>query len=100
MLQLNTSLEIIELLSKKIEDSRIRKNITQKELSSKAGITYGAYRNFIDIQKISLINFISILHTLDLLSELEELTKIKKPKTIQEMKNEDKVRHRVRGSKK
>jgi len=100
MLQLNTAIEINELLAKKIEAVRIDKNITQKELALRAGITYGSYRNFIDIQKISLINFISLLQTLDLIPELEQLTKIQKPKTIAELKAENKTRKRVRGSKK
>ncbi len=100
MLQLNTPVEIIELLAKKIEVVRIDKNFTQKELALRAGITYGSYRNFIDIQKISLVNFISLLQTLDLISELEQLTKIQKPKTIAELKTENKIRKRVRGSKK
>jgi transcriptional regulator with XRE-family HTH domain len=100
MLQLNTPIEIIELLAKKIEAVRIDKNITQKELALRAGITYGTYRNFIDIHTISLVNFIAILHTLDLLSELEQLTKIQKPTTIAELKAENKTRKRVRGSKK
>lgn len=98
MLELSTPKEIVRLLAKKIEDARIRKNITQKELSSRSGITYGAYRNFIDIQKISLTSFISVLHTLDLLSEIKELTEIKKPKTIQELKDKSKKRYRVKRS--
>jgi len=100
MLQLNTPTEIIELLTKKIEAIRIDKNITQKDLALRAGITYGSYRNFIDIQKISLINFISLLQTLDLIFEIENLTKIKKQKTIAELKQENNTRKRVRGSKK
>ena len=100
MLQLNTPIEIIELLAKKIEAVRINKNITQKELALKAGITYGTYRNFIDIQKISMINFIALLQTLDLIAELEKLTKIQKPITIAELKAENRTRKRVRGSKK
>lgn len=100
MLQLNTPIEIIELLAKKIEAVRIDKNLTQKELASRAGITYGSYRNFIDIQKLSLINFISLLQTLDLISELEQVIKIQKAKTIAELKAENRSRKRVRGSKK
>ena len=100
MLQLNTPTEIIELLAKKIEAIRIDKNITQKDLALRTGITYGSYRNFIDIQKISLINFISLLQTLDLIFEIENLTKIKKHKTIAELKQENNTRKRVRGSKK
>jgi len=100
MLQLNTPTEIIVLFAKKIESVRIDKNITQKELALRAGIAYGSYRNFIDIQKISLINFISILQTLDLVSELEQLAKIQKPITIAQLKEENKIRKRVRVSKK
>jgi len=100
MLQLNTPTEIIELLAKKIEAVRIDKNLTQKELAVRAGMTYGTYRNFIDIQKISLSNFIALLQTLDLISELEPLTKTQKPTTIAELKAEHTIRKRVRGSRK
>ncbi len=99
MLELYTQNEIIEILAKKIENSRIRKDITQKELAQKAGITYGSYRNFLDIQKISLKNFLSILHVLGLMSEIEELTKIEKPKTIEELKKSKEVKKRVRKGK-
>ena len=96
MLALYTPIEIVELIAKKVEASRIEKNLTQKELALKAGITYGSYRNFLDLHKISLSSFLAILHTLDLLSEIEALTKIQKPQTIQELKEKSKVKKRVR----
>lgn len=96
MIELNTPKEIIELIAKKIENSRIKKELTQKELARRAGITYGSYRNLIDIQKISLLNFIAILHSLGLLFELENLTTIKKPHSIEEMKNKKEMKKRVR----
>lgn len=98
MLELYTSNEIQDLISEKIEDTRIKKNLTQRELVKKAGVSYSVYRNFIDNNSISLINFISLLHPLDLLSELQDLTKIKKAQTIKEMKDKTPKKIRVKHS--
>ena len=100
MIELNTSKEILLMLSKKIEKTRIEQNISQKDLAAKSGISYGTYRNFIDIQKISLINFISIFHTLGFYSEINAMVKKEKVQTIAELKDTKNTRKRVRGSNK
>ncbi len=97
MIELNTSKEILILLSNKIEKERISQNISQKDLAAKSGISYGTYRNFIDIQTISLINFISIFHTLGLYSEINSMVKIDDIKTIAQLKDTQSTKKRVRG---
>jgi len=97
MLELNTPKEILKMLSRKVETKRIELNISQKDLASKAGLSYGTYRNFLDIQKISLLNFISLFHTLGLYLDLDTLTKLETVKTIKELKAEKSKRKRVRG---
>ena len=98
MIELNTSKEILLMLSKKIESERIEQHISQKDLAAKSGISYGTYRNFIDIGKISLLNFISLFHTLGLYSEINTMVKKEKVQTIAELKEAKKTKKRVRGT--
>lgn len=95
-IELNTPSEIIIMLAKKIEAARIDKKITQKDFAKKAGMTYGSYRNFIDIQTISLENTISLMQTLGLYSELTSLVKVSEVKTIKELKQNNAAPKRVR----
>ncbi|HIP61777.1 MAG TPA: helix-turn-helix domain-containing protein [Sulfurovum sp.] len=100
MIELNTSKEILKMLSDKMERERLEQNISQKELALRANISYGTYRNFLDIQKISLLNFISIFHVLGLYRELATLTNIEKTKSIKELKENAKVKKRIYRSQK
>jgi len=96
MIELNSSKEILKMLSQKIERERIEQNISQKDLALRAGISYGTYRNF----KISLLNFISLFHVLGLYAELDTLVQSKKIKSIKELKEGAKERKRVSREKK
>ena len=95
MIELNTSSEILKMLSTKIEEERLDQNISQKELTAKAGISYGTYRNFLDIQKISLQNFISLFQVLGLYAELDTLVKKEKKNSIKELKENTKRKKRI-----
>jgi transcriptional regulator with XRE-family HTH domain len=61
---LYTPKELIEKIVKRVEKERLRQNITQEELSKKAGIPVATYRNFVYKKQISLITFIKILKKL------------------------------------
>lgn len=91
MIEFNTSIEIMELLAQKVEKTRKKKKITQKELAQRAGVSYGSYRGFIDNNILSLSAFISIFQVLNLYQELNTLVKINETKTIAEMRKEDKA---------
>ena len=95
MIELDTSGEIVEQIVEKIEFERLKQNISQKDLASKSGISYGTYRNLLDIKKISLINFISIFQTLGLYTELSTIVKKRQPVTIKELKEKNSVKKRV-----
>jgi len=97
-IELNTPSEIVVMLAKKIEATRIDKKITQKDFAKRAGVTYGTYRNFIDTQTISLANVISLMQTLGLYSELSSLVKTSETKTIKELKQSHSLPKRVRTS--
>lgn len=96
MIELNTTTEIIGMICKKIETVRIEQELTQKELCSKAGMPYRTYRNLIDNNKGSLINFVSLFHTLGLYSELKTIININKERSIKDLKNETSTRKRVK----
>ena len=95
MIELDTSGEIVEQIVEKIEFERLKQNISQKDLASRSGISYGTYRNLLDIKKISLINFISIFQTLGLYTELGTMVKKRKPVTIKELKEKNSVKKRA-----
>ena len=95
MIELSTSTEIIKLLVDKIEKKRKKSKITQKNLAKKSGMSYGAYREFIDNSSISLASFISLFHVLGLFSELKTLVENKEVKSIAQMKEEDRINKRV-----
>ena len=63
---LYTPKELKIKIVKKIEKERLKQNITQEELSKKAGIPVATYRNFVYKKQISLITFIKILKRLRL----------------------------------
>lgn len=70
---LYTPKELIEKIVKRVEKKRLRQNITQEELSKKAGIPVATYRNFVYKKQISLITFIKILKKLRMEDSLRSL---------------------------
>ena len=61
---LYTPKELMEKIVERIEKERLKQNLTQVELSKKAGIPVATYRNFVYKKQISLQNFIKILKRL------------------------------------
>jgi len=96
MLELSTSQEIVEQISKRVEHERILAEYTQIELSKRAGIPIGTYRNFLATQRISLENLVSIFKVLRLYPELSMMVEKSIPQTIEQLKKlEQKVKKRV-----
>ena len=91
MIELNTPSEIVKMTVTKVEELRRKKKITQKNFAKKVGMPY---RAFIDTNIISFENLISLFQVLGLYRDLDALSSVKTTKTIQELKDEDKVRRR------
>lgn len=87
MLELLTSKELAQKFAKTIEATRIQKNITQKELAKRAGISSATYSNFLKSQKLNFINLIEILKVLKINDVLELFAKQKEFTTIEEIRN-------------
>lgn len=87
---------IVKKIGSRVQELRIRKNLTQKELSEQAGVSIFTVAKLEKGQSIALALFISILRVLDLLENLDELLP-ERPVSPNLMKKlRGKVRIRVR----
>lgn len=96
---LATEKEIISEISNRLKKHRILSNLTQEELSIKAGISVATLRRFEGGKDISLENFFKIVMSLGLVDELSDLFK-QKPITISQMEKFSKSDERQRVRKK
>lgn len=65
--------EKLERIASNVKQRRKQYKLTQKELASKAGVTYASYRRFEETGQISLDSFVKIASVLDSDDELLEL---------------------------
>ncbi|MEN5387715.1 helix-turn-helix domain-containing protein [Aliarcobacter skirrowii] len=95
MLELATPLEIIEKTVILVETQRKIQNLQQKELSKKADIPFPTYKQFLYQKKISFENLIKLFIALNMFENLKGLLKEKEFKTLDEIKNQDKLPKRI-----
>jgi transcriptional regulator with XRE-family HTH domain len=88
MIEFYTPFEVMEKFVDMIEKERIRKNMTQKELYSAAGMSASAYRSFMDTKNTKFENSINLLFVLDLTSKIEELIKVEEFASLDEIKRD------------
>jgi len=80
--------EIMHTIASNVEKRRKQYKLTQKQLASKAGVTYSSYRRFEQTGHISLDSFVKIARVLDCEKELLELFTQKHYNSIQEILDE------------
>lgn len=75
MIQLTqkTPFEINKIIAANIKSLRKRRNITQKMLSERSGVSFASIKRFEQDGEISLISLTKIAIALDVSNELEEL---------------------------
>ena len=95
MIELYTPFEIIEKAVNLIETERKLQHLQQKELALKADIPFTTYKQFIYQKKISFENLIKLFIALKMFDNLNELIKSKEYKTLDEIKNKDKLPKRI-----
>lgn len=98
MLQIYTEQEMLSRLIEMFEKERIAQNMTQKELTSRAGIPLPTYRSFLKNGKLSVENMFKLLFVLQLDEKGENLVKQRELKTLEEIRENatQKDRKRVR----
>lgn len=95
MIELYTPFEIIEKAVNLIETERKLQHLQQKELALKADIPFPTYKQFIYQKKISFENLIKLFIALKMFDNLNGLIKSKEYKTLDEIKNKDKLPKRI-----
>ena len=95
MIELYTPLEIIEKAVQIIETERKVQKLQQKELALKANVPLPTYKQFTYSYKISLENIIKLFIALRLFDNLNGLLKNKEYKTLNEIKQKDKLPKRI-----
>ena len=86
MLQLYTEQEMLSRLAEMFEKERITQDITQKELSSRAGIPLPTYRAFLKNGTFSTKNMFKLFFVLQLDEKGENLVKERELKTLEEIR--------------
>ncbi|MDQ1340026.1 MAG: hypothetical protein QG567_1182 [Campylobacterota bacterium] len=95
MIELYTPFEVIEQVVELIETERKIQKLQQKELALKADIPFPTYKQFIYQKKISFENLIKLFIALHLFDNLKGLLKSKEYKTLDDIKNQDKLPKRI-----
>lgn len=81
--------EILTTIASNTKKRRKEHKLTQKELASKAGVTYASYRRFEETGQISLDSFVKIACVLDSERELQGLFTSRHYNSIEEIIDEN-----------
>jgi len=95
MIELYTPLEIIQKAVELIETERKVQYLQQKELAQKADIPLPTYKQFIYSYKISFENLIKLFMALRMFDNLNGLLTSKEYKSLDQIKNKDKLPKRI-----
>ena len=83
-----TAEELDQKLAKRIRNIRKRRSISQEQLASMSGVSYGSIKRFETIGKISLLSLTKITMALDIADDLRNAFTNVPYKDIQEVINE------------
>jgi len=81
-----TDEEIIKELASRCDSMRIKKELSEKDVSDKGGTNSDAIYRFKNGRNISLTNFIKIIRGIGELDNLEKLLRIDEQQSIREIK--------------
>jgi len=95
MIELHTPIEIIKKAVDLVETTRKIQKLQQKELAQIADMPLPTYKQFIYSHKISFENLIKLFMALKMFDNLNSLLKSREYKTLDEIKNKDKLPKRI-----
>ena len=90
--------EMMRLISQRVKERRLEKNLSQMTLASRAGLTLASYRRFETIGEISLRSLVMIALALDMTAEFETLFTSLTYQSINQLLNLEHNRKRKRGA--
>lgn len=80
-----TPSEVADIVRKNFKKCRKFKKISQRELATRSGVSYGSLRRFESTGKISLENLLALAIVLETRDEFEKLFTKREYKTLQEL---------------
>ena len=90
--------EMMRSVSQRVKDRRLEKNLSQKALASRAGLTLTSYRRFETTGEISLRSLVMIALALDMTSAFETLFSTPTYQSINQLLNLEHYLKRKRGA--
>ncbi|MFC5049694.1 helix-turn-helix domain-containing protein [Rubritalea spongiae] len=90
-----TNESLLRELGTRVEQLRIRKNLTQAQLAKEAGIGKRTLERFEKGETVQLTTFVAILRVLDLLNPLLDLIPDQNHSPMQQLLQEKKMRYRA-----
>jgi transcriptional regulator with XRE-family HTH domain len=88
---------IISSIAKRVKERRLEKNLTQKDLASRSGLSFGTYRRFETTGEISLRGLVMIALTLEITNDFDALFSNRSYSSMSELLNHKKIKQRKRG---
>jgi transcriptional regulator with XRE-family HTH domain len=84
-------------IAKRVKERRLEKNLTQKDLASRSGLSFGSYRRFETKGEISLRGLVMIALTLEMTDGFDSLFSTRSYSSMSELLSHKKIQKRKRG---
>jgi transcriptional regulator with XRE-family HTH domain len=90
--------QMMRSISQRVRERRLEKNLSQKTLASRSGLTFASYRRFETSGEISLRSLVMIALALDMTTEFETLFSTPTYQSIEQLLNLEQSPKRKRGA--
>jgi transcriptional regulator with XRE-family HTH domain len=94
---IDSPIAIMCSIAKRVKERRLEKNLTQKDLASRSGLSFGTYRRFETTGEISLRGLVMIALTLEITDDFDALFSSRSYSSMSELLNHKKIKQRKRG---
>ncbi|KAA6332204.1 hypothetical protein EZS27_019271 [termite gut metagenome] len=94
---IDSPVAIMQSIAKRVKERRLEKNLTQKDLASRSGLSFGTYRRFETTGEISLRGLVMIALTLEMTNDFDVLFSTQSYSSMNELLNHKKIKQRKRG---
>jgi len=90
-----TDAAVVEELGRRLRQTRLGQNLTQRQLAGEAGVSVPTIRNLEDGKPTQLVTMIRVLRTLGMLEGLDRLVPEPVPSPIDQLKRRGRERQRA-----
>lgn len=90
-----TDAAVMEELGKRLRRTRLRQNVSQRQLAEQAGVAVATIRNLEDGKRTQLVTLIRVLRILGLLDGLDRVVPEPGPSPIEQLRSRGRERRRA-----